>query len=295
MICRPQIAPELPVLAPAWCERRPANASDAAFAAGAALAALEQAARAHAPWGGVWRKRLALNAAAASARVDAAALRDALALTRPCDDPGPSGRLLVAWRALASRPTRLWPQAFAAAAAAVAMRAGQAEDLLAAAQQAALATEAPIAAAAAAAAAALRLRPEAAALALWLADATLAERLKWPFPLPLLAAHVRPPRTGEGDWLMTCCAGYAAAAADACRLALDLARRAHRLQEAAPSLRAKGAPTAIAALLDEDALTCASRIGGMAARPTRRLFERMVELGALRELSGRESFRLYGL
>ena len=77
----------------------------AAFQAGAALAMLDCRVRADVPFAGVWRRRLALKAAAASARIarrgeDEATLRDVFFLRRGGDDPGPAGRMLVAWRGL---------------------------------------------------------------------------------------------------------------------------------------------------------------------------------------------------
>jgi hypothetical protein len=44
---------------------------------------------------------------------------------------------------------------------------------------------------AAVAAVSLQKRPDAEALALWLADAVLAHRLKWPAPVPLIAGQIR--------------------------------------------------------------------------------------------------------
>jgi len=37
----------------------------------------------------------------------------------------------------------------------------------------------------------MKLRPDHDALALWLADAVLAQRLRWPTPVPLVAKEVR--------------------------------------------------------------------------------------------------------
>jgi Protein of unknown function (DUF1403) len=82
--------------------------NEAAFRAGAALALLDARVRADVravPFAGAWRRRLALKAAAASARIarrgeDEASLRDAFLLRRGSDDPGPAGRLLVAWRGI---------------------------------------------------------------------------------------------------------------------------------------------------------------------------------------------------
>src|SRR5690606_30031460 len=90
---------------------------DSAVIAGAALATLDALVRRRERWAGVWRQRLALAAAAQTARAlgraeDEAALRDALVFTRPVDfiaeaaTPGPAGRLLLAWRGLAARPAQ---------------------------------------------------------------------------------------------------------------------------------------------------------------------------------------------
>ncbi len=92
------------------------NESEAAFAAGAALLALDQIVRADPPWLGGLRMRQALAAAAGSARLlrlreDEPALRDAHHLTRPGDDPGPAGRLHRNWRGLTMGRTRLEPAA----------------------------------------------------------------------------------------------------------------------------------------------------------------------------------------
>jgi hypothetical protein len=58
-----------------------------------------------------------------------------------------------------------------------------------------------------------------------------------------------------------------------------------------------GADTVVDRLLDEDALIASrgKQKTGMGERGLRRLFDRLVELGAARELSGRPTFRIYGL
>ncbi|HME83191.1 MAG TPA: DUF1403 family protein [Roseiarcus sp.] len=134
------------------------------------------------------------------------------------------------------------------------------------------------------------------------ADCVLAQRLKWPFALPLLAAPLFAGggRRAAGDVADgaegAIVFAYAKAAARACDLSAELGRRAQKLQDAAPKLRAKGAPAALEALLDEDSLSASSKIGGkLSERGARRLFERLVALGAIRELTGRATFRLYGL
>ena len=148
-------------------------------------------------------------------------------------------------------------------------------------------------------------RPAPWGLAAWLADAVLAQRLNWPFGLRLLAASLFPcagRRAGglenpaDGGEATRVLFAYAKAAAGAVDLAGDLARRAERLAEAAPKLRAKGAAAALRALLDEDCLAASSQIGAqISERGARRLFDRLVALGAVRELTGRATFRLYGL
>ena len=88
---------------------------EALYFAGAALALLDAVARSDAPWLGVWKRRLALNSAAAVAstlmkrREDEAALRDAFALSKPGQDLGPAGRAYAAFRTLGDRgdPFRL--------------------------------------------------------------------------------------------------------------------------------------------------------------------------------------------
>ena len=51
----------------------------------------------------------------------------------------------------------------------------------------------------------------------------------------------------------------------------------------------------IKTLLDEDAVLASARRGAISDRGARRLFDRLVALGAVRELTGRATFRLYGL
>src|SRR5271170_2657802 len=187
---------------PAWARAKnpPETEAEAGFLAGAALARLDPIARENPPWAGAWRQRLALQAAAASvARAgrneDEPALRDALHLTRSGADPGPAGRRLRAWRALAAGSTGQWRSAIAVAAAALDL---PGDDALQAAIEAAGACAAGARPAPFAAARAFELVTRAMApgdrggagelLAAWLADSVLAQKLKWPFALPLLAA-----------------------------------------------------------------------------------------------------------
>jgi hypothetical protein len=78
-------------------------------------------------------------------------------------------------------------------------------------------------------------------------------------------------------------------------LSADIERRAGRLIAVAPGLRARGADIVVDHLLSDDATVASAKIAGMSDRSLRRLFERLLELGAVRELSGRPAFRIYGI
>jgi Protein of unknown function (DUF1403) len=308
---------------PAWA--RPINAleteAEAAFLAGAALARLDVIVRQNPPWTGVFRRRLALGAAAASVAwsgrtEDEAGLRDAFHLTRPGADPGPAGQRLLAWRELSARSVGHWRSSFHAAAEVLAVSRDETLQQAIDAAEACAAGKrpAPFAAAQVFALVGRALTPNAGRpapgarggegelLAVWLADCVLAQRLKWPFALPLLAAPLFAGggRRAAGDGAYgaegAIVFAYAKAAAQACDCSAELGRRARTLQDAAPKLRAKGAGAALKALLDEDCLSASSKIGGqISERGARRLFDRLVALGAARELTGRATFRLYGL
>ena len=295
------------------------TAAEAFFAAGAGLALIDPVFRQDPPFAGVLRQRLALRAAATSAKIlrlreDEADLRDAEHLALPGADPGRAGRLHRLWRALSRQTPRLDGDAIASAlplldapadvdakALGDALRAGAAK------------ASSPLAAAAQAAALVMQALPEAMAaeaeiLALWAADLALAQSLGWARPAALLATRIshpslrrgangRRPRPGEPHWPESLARAYALAAGDAHALAADLARRCEKLLLAAPQLRAKGAARAIALLLADDAVTPAraAQTTALSDRAARRLCDRLIELGAIRELSGRTTFRLYGL
>ena len=149
---------------------------------------------------------------------------------------------------------------------------------------------------------------EAEVLALWTFDLTIAIRLRWLRPLPLIATKILDPssrpdgggrraRPGDPGWPKAAAGAIALAAAAALDLAADLARRADALLAVAPKLRAKPAPRIVDLLLAEDCVSPAeaARRAPMTDRAARRLFDRLVSSSAAREFSGRPTFRLYGL
>ena len=313
---RAELAPSEPLRAPAWARPggsfRENSEAEALYFAGAALAALDSVAKSGPPWAGVWRRRLALKSAAAVAqsllnrREDEAALRDAIALGKPGQELGPAGRVYSAFRVLAGPGDPFRPKRLTAVAADLqaSLDPEKAAELAAALGHAGGRDRPAPVVAAEAAAVVTALHADAEPLAIWVADAALASALGWPTPLPLLASELfarratgegRRPRPGEAGWMKLVALAYARAALAALDLARDLSRRAARLADAAPKLRAKGKTGAIEALLADDAVSAAAPIAGLSDRARRRLFDRLVALGAARELTGRAAFRLYGL
>jgi Protein of unknown function (DUF1403) len=308
------VAERLPFPAlPRWTriETPLTDPNEAAFAAGAALAMLDARVRALLPFAGVWRRRLALKTAAASTRImrrgeDEAMLRDAFFLRRGSDDPGPAGRMLLAWRGL-DRSTPLDDDVVFHVAETLNLKVDDAlRSAIAGAQELAAGHHAAPFAAAQAARLVVAQRPDAEILALWLADAVLATRLNWPLPLPLLAVAIlhpalrtdgrgRRPHPGDPNWTLSCCAAYARAVTQACELFAELERSSQKLLAVAARLRAKGASGVVEKLHNEDAVPPSARFGMISDRGLRRLFDRLVALGAVRELTERTTFRLYGL
>ncbi len=313
MLSRARITPDPPPSFPpfpGWVRKASSGAGvgDAMFFAGAALAAIHPIARSEHPLGQLWRHRLSLANAAVLARhggrtEDEAALRDAWYLRRETDDPGPGGRILKAWRRLGERAAMLPDDWMLALSALFELRFDDAlEDVVSVAAKLAKGEGSAVAAAAEIAAVSMHFVPHNELLALWLADVVLAHRLNWPMAVPLIAGQVRRAelraagKHGGPDpaWVSAFALGYAHAAAAASDLYAELVRRAVRLLAAAPKLRGTDADRMVALLLMEDAQPAAA--GKTATdRSTRRLFERLVALGAVRELTGRPTFRLYGL
>ncbi|HEV2897172.1 MAG TPA: DUF1403 family protein [Pseudaminobacter sp.] len=290
------------------------NDADAAFLAGAALNSLDNLVRSEPAWAGAWRQRLALRCAVVAVRLagrseDEAALRDAWYL-RPADaDPGPAGSILAAWRQLASRPPAINTARLAEVVALLGLRWDDGfADLPRAIDDGDRSGRPAPFVAAAVASQVVALSPGAELLAWWCADLVLAQKLRWPRPVPLLMAQAFAPafRTGDGrakrvrpgehkEFERAMCLALAQGAADACRITGELSRRAERLAAVIPKLRAKGAGDVVKKLLDDDAVPGSLTTKTLSRFGARRLFERLQTFEAVRELSGRSSFRLYGL
>ncbi|WP_363351725.1 DUF1403 family protein [Methylocystis echinoides] len=300
---------------PRWARPQSPNPGAAIFAAGAGLALFDQILRGadggEPVYAGCLRQRLALKAAESCAtlarlREDAGALRDAEHLPGG-GETSPAGRLHRVFRLYAPQGGRL-DAAILRAAELIGLK--EAIDASALAEVATMAPD-PVTAAARASAAAMRLcapATDAELFAFLVADLVLANRLGWARPVPLLAlallhpslrrgAGGKRPRPLDDDWSAAVALAYGLAVAEAHALAVDLARRAQKLRAAAPMLRAKGAHRVVDMLLADDAVTpaAAASRAGLSDRAARRLFDRLVALGAVRELTGRDTFRIYGL
>ena len=101
-------------------------------------------------------------------------------------------------------------------------------------------------------------------------------------------------KTGE-PLRLACYASVSNAAVQVVREAADLARGAARLRVVAPKLRAKGAADALALFLAHEAVAPMALTALGSKRAARRFCDRLVSLGAVRELTGRDTFRLYGV
>lgn len=263
-----------------------------AFLSGAALSHLHLVLnRAEVPQS-LLRERLALRAseacAAHSGRPERAGeLRDAVHFLQPGDSPGPAGEVALSWQRAVARPVsvkalhRALPE----------MDADQIAMFLDAGQGA------PVARASTVLEAVLEDRPRDQTAALLLIEAALAQALGWLHVLPLLALGLKRGdlrKTGE-ELRFACHLAIGTAVAEATREATDLTRRTARLKEVAPKLRAMGAEEAVDLLLSKDAVAPTALTSLRSDRAARRFCDRLVDLGAVRELTGRDTFRLYGI
>ena len=212
---RPRIVEPLPPqsllnygLFPAWARvdlGAPEASPAAFFAAGASLALLDGVLRPNPLFAGALRSRLALRAAAASAKIlrlreGEGALRDAEHLAA-ADDPGPAGRLHRLWRSLARRDARLDAERFVETLRQLDLpEPGDLGSLVGELRELMNPPDDPVTLAARAAARLHRLcpRPEGEIFAAWTADLLLAMRLGWERPAPLLMTKILAPSLRRG-------------------------------------------------------------------------------------------------
>ena len=299
---------------PGWAlsRGRDISESDAAFTAGIALKSLDDLLRIDPPWLGCWRDRIALKSAGVAAKMvgrseEEAAIRDAILLAAPGDDPGPGGKLFLGARMMTRRTAPIttpfvkdlatllgigWDDALASIA-----------DMVDSAAQSGRAAPFAVADLITAISA---VRPDAEILALGLADVVLAQKLKWQKPVPLLlpgrfGASFRTiggrgiVRPSEPAYPKAICLALVDGVDAALRSAVEIDRRAARLLAVAPKVRTKGAESVIRKLLNEDAVPASAPGSNLSRWAANRLFERLESFEAVRERSGRSSFRVFGL
>lgn len=259
------------------------------------------------------RNRLALHAAVRCLKIegrsdDDAQVRDAFLLTKPGDIMGPGGDMLALWSKACAVSLRNntgvggWQNRLIALLPEHIQT--QASDLLDAINEADI-SGSPVARMAHALSLVLNDLPREEAIALLIADVALARALGWSHLIPLMALHMKRGQLNSNpdELLLACHSAIAGSAQDATRLVHDLARRAGRLRAIAPKLRARGSDEAVHLFLIEDAVLPSSmlspRIKGtnvkMSDRAARRFCDRLVELSVVREMTGRSTFRLYGI
>ena len=287
--------PMLPPL-PGWISAPATGTLEvAAFRSGAALAHLSLVTDVAEMPAALWRDRLALVAAESSAaiagrREGASGMRDALHLTKAGDDPGPAGRVLRQWSRAVARPISV-------------ATLGRALDGVAP-ERIALSLDATGPTPVDRAALVMEVltdNPRDEIAALILADAVLSLSLGRDHLLPFLGQVMtaRDLRLRGDDLWLACHRSAVKGVAQALALAGTLARAAVRLRAAVPKLRAKGAARAVDMFLSQDVLTPVALARALpeslSERAARRLCDRLVDLGVLRELTGRDTFRLYGV
>lgn len=280
----------LPRMPPWVTLARPQAPEDVAFLSGAALSHLHLVlSRPEVPQC-LLRDRLSLAAAEAcvgySGRPEEVGeLRDAVHLLRAGDLPGPAGETYLSWRRAVERPVSVK----ALNRALPRIEAGRLAEWLDAGQGT------PVARAAAVLETVLTEAPRQDVPALILADAALAQALGWKQIVPLLAAGLKRAdlRKRDDALRLACHHAVTKSAIEAVRLSADLSRRAAHLNAVAPKLRAKGAGEAVEMFLTRDAVAPSTL--PLPNRAARRLCDRLVDFGAIRELTGRDTFRLYGV
>ncbi|MGZ2259665.1 DUF1403 family protein [Roseobacter sp. A03A-229] len=290
---------------------RPETFEAVAFRSGAALTVLDQLIS-NARYGvpvKLLANRLALMAATATSKLEGrlareADIRDAYHLTPPRQARGPDGDLLVFWR----DGVRLCPIGTGEIAKVVgAEYASEVGEWLDAGQERAR-THGPLAGCVAVLRAVLDADDRAERIACLLSDIVLARALNWKQVLPVSAqgltkAMLRDLTTEGQRAELAIQTRILESIEETIRLARDFVRLAAALRTVATKLRAKGSGAAVDLFLIEDAVAPSTSLSpkikgtniSMTSRAARRFCDRLVELRVARELTGRSTFRLYGI
>lgn len=300
---------------PAWVTSERAETFETvAFRSGAALTVLD--ALVSDPRHGVPVKllanRLALSAATATSKLEGrlareADIRDAYHLTPPGEARGPDGDLLVFWRDTARLRlnNKDWHRdlGYLVGSNFADNVVGWIESAAARAK-----TQGPLDGCTSVMRAVLEADDRAERIACLLSDVVLARTFNWITALPITVQHLTKATLRDlvadgqgGDLAVQQC--ILGSVEDTIRMARDLATRATALHVIAPKLRAKGSEAAVALFLSEDAVAPSTMLSPaiqgttipMTDRAARRFCDRLVELGVARELTGRPTFRLYGI
>lgn len=285
-------AQSFPVLPAFVTGFRAERAEDQAFVSGCVLSVLNDVVKLEAVPQALWRDRLALRAAAhhtkiAGRREDERAIRDDITLLRAEELPGPAGEIGLIWRRATQNP--ISSANFFRALPALSKDLVDIWDMVGPA--------APVTRAASVIEAVVAVGPRNSLTAALLADAALSQALNWESLLPILGSTMTGRELAlQGQDLQAACHGAVLKfAQEALPEAHEIARRARRLKVVAPKLRAKASGDVVNLFLRQDAVTPAMLRAFMSDRAARRICDRLFDLGAVRELSGRDSFRIYGL
>lgn len=300
---------------PSWVTSgRAETLETVAFRSGAALTVLDQLVSG--PKHGVPLKllanQLALQAATATSKLEGrlareADIRDAYHLAPPGEARGPDGDILAFWRDAARLKLTGCDWHDGVQDLVSATFADNVLRLIAAGVDRSK-TRGPLAGCVAVMRAILKMDDRAERFACLLSDMVLARALNWTSVLPATAQHLTKTMLrdliadGQGVDLVVQ-QRILQSIEDTIRLARDLATRAAALRAVTPKLRAKGSKAAADLFLSEDAIgpsmMLSPTIKGtnipMTDRAARRFCDRLVELGVAHELTGRPTFRLYGI
>ncbi len=312
-LAHPHALPPVWVI-PGWAQPqvRDVSLEGATFSAAIALKCLDDLLRSNPAWFGCFRARQALVCASAACQwlrlnADDSALRDAVLLGAPGGDPGPAGRVLGAYRQWSKRRFQISSTAIHALGTTLGLRVdGDIPDVVEALETVLQTCQPPPLAAASLITALYHLHPDAEILGWMLADGVIATKLGWPTPVPLLlnarfdpALRLNPGRgrlrPDDPDFTRMLCLAFVSAVQAALNSANALSRRTETLMAVAPQLRTKGADRVIRMLLDEECVFASAPDSGLSRWAASRLMTRLEQLGAVRELSGRASFKIYGL